>query len=102
MGKRIQKIKHGASCYNAKILDKDERSVELRRIVIGPKGQGYGQATMKLLEELCKSDLKRYRIQLGVYDFNLRGQHIYEKTGYIFLKEQPHRGKILKIYEKYL
>jgi len=82
------------------ILDEDERSVEFRRIVIGPKGKGYGQATVKLLDELCKSELKRNRIRLGVYDFNLKGQYIYEKAGYIFLKEQLLRGKILKIYEK--
>src|SRR5262245_42555732 len=82
------------------VLDGDGRSVEFRRIVVGPKGLGIGQRAILLMENFCRSRLSRSRIWLDVFENNLRGQHIYERLGYSKFGESNHEGRRLLLYEK--
>lgn len=83
-------------------LDPDDASVECRRIVIGRKSRGTGKRAMRLLDRYCSEALGRARIWLDVYDFNTRGQRVYESCGYRRTKEAAQDGKTLFFYEKRL
>lgn len=83
-------------------LDPDGISVEFRRIVVSAKGNGIGQAAIKAMEAYCRTTLQRNRIWLDVFEFNKRGQHIYEKLGYTQFKRRDHKGQPLLFYEKRL
>ncbi len=79
------------------ILEPD--SLGLKRMVIEPKGQGYGQAAMNALDFLCRH-LGRRRIWLDVFTDNARARHVYEKAGYRVAAEADFFGRPLLIYEK--
>lgn len=84
------------------VSDADGISLEFRRIVVSDKGKGYGKRAVALVDRICTEEFGRSRIWLDVFDFNKRGQYIYEMHGYGFIKTAAHDGKILKIYEKVL
>ena len=81
-------------------LEDDEKSIEFRRIVVVERGKGIGQRVLNEIEKYCVSKLKRNRIWLDVFDFNVRGIHIYEKQGYQKTGETDIKGKRAFIYEK--
>lgn len=83
-------------------LDADGNSVEFRRIVVATRGKGIGQSAITLMEEFCRNELARARTWLDVFEHNARGQHIYEKLGYVRRGESTHGEKALLIYEKHL
>jgi RimJ/RimL family protein N-acetyltransferase len=88
--------------YFILVLDPGGKSVECRRIVVGVKNRGVGKRAMRLLDRYCREILKRERIWLDVYDFNTRGQRVYESTGYRFLRKAVKGDKTLLFYEKLL
>ncbi|HHT19861.1 MAG TPA: GNAT family N-acetyltransferase [Tissierellia bacterium] len=55
--------------------------LELRRLVISQKGQGYGQETILCLFEYFFDTLGVNKIWLDVYPHNQVGIHLYEKLG---------------------
>ena len=59
------------------------RSVELKRIVLQPKGQGYGRACVRLLKQMAFRDLKAHRFWLDVKSLNTRAQRLYESEGFV-------------------
>lgn len=81
-------------------LDSDHSSVEFRRVVIANKGQGIGQSAIRAMEDYCRYQLQRHRIWLDVFEFNQRGQHIYEKLGYRLFDSGDLDGKKLLFYQK--
>ena len=83
-------------------LDPDNTSVEFRRIVIAQKGMGLGQAAIHAMEGYCRERLGRSRIWLDVFDFNQRGQHIYEKLGYRRFAKSELENNVLFFYNKSL
>jgi len=82
------------------VLDPDASSVELRRIVVTPKGRGYGQRAMALADRVCRDEIGRHRIWLDVFDFNSRAQRVYEHSGYRQFGTAEQDGKPLRLYEK--
>jgi RimJ/RimL family protein N-acetyltransferase len=46
-------------------------------------GQGYGSEALRLILAYGFKTLKLHRIELEVYDFNPRAQHVYEKAGFV-------------------
>ena len=88
--------------YFILVLEPDEASVECRRIVVGKKNRGIGKRAMRLLDGYCREVLERERIWLDVYDFNTRGQRVYESTGYRYWKKAVRDDKTLLFYEKVL
>jgi RimJ/RimL family protein N-acetyltransferase len=59
------------------------RSVELKRVVLQPKGQGYGRACVRLLKQMAFRDLRAHRFWLDVKALNTRAQHLYESEGFV-------------------
>ncbi|BDX06930.1 GNAT family N-acetyltransferase [Planctobacterium marinum] len=80
----------------------EDAEIEFRRIVIGSKGNGIGQAAIKLMEAYCRTNLGARRVWLDVFAFNQRGQYIYKKLGYQQFGKAEHEGKQLLLFEKWL
>jgi RimJ/RimL family protein N-acetyltransferase len=64
-------------CRNA------QRSVELKRIVLQPKGQGHGRACLRLLKGMAFRDLKAHRFWLDVKALNERALALYRSEGFV-------------------
>ena len=58
-------------------------SVELKRLVLLPKGQGIGRACVRRLKALAFGDLKAHRFWLDVKALNHRAQHLYASEGFV-------------------
>lgn len=59
------------------------RSVELKRIVLGPKGQGIGRACVRQLKKLAFTQLQAHRFWLDVKGLNVRAQQLYIAEGFV-------------------
>ena len=81
-------------------LDPDESSVEFRRIVVVNRNRGTGQQAIREMEVYCRDRLQRTRIWLDVFDFNQRGQHVYNKLGYELFDQKDYQDKTLLYYQK--
>lgn len=92
----------GPAGYFILALEPDGVAVECRRIVVGRKNRGIGRRAMALLDRYCREVLERRRIWLDVYDFNSRGQRVYESSGYHRTGRGERDGKVLLFYEKLL
>lgn len=59
------------------------RSVELKRMVLQPKGQGVGRACLRLLKQLAFQQLHAHRFWLDVKGLNTRAQALYLSEGFV-------------------
>jgi RimJ/RimL family protein N-acetyltransferase len=59
------------------------RSVELKRIVLQPKGVGLGRACVRGLKQMAFRDLHAHRFWLDVKALNVRAQKLYESEGFV-------------------
>jgi diamine N-acetyltransferase len=59
------------------------RSVELKRVVLQPKGHGYGRACVRLLKRMAFRDLRAHRFWLDVKLLNVRAQALYASEGFV-------------------
>ena len=59
------------------------RSVELKRIVLGSKGQGVGRVCVRLLKKMAFAQLGAHRFWLDVKGRNTRAQALYRSEGYV-------------------
>jgi RimJ/RimL family protein N-acetyltransferase len=64
-------------------LPQPHGSVELKRIVLQPKGQGYGRACVRLLAQMAFRDLHAHRFWLDVKAGNPRAQALYRAEGFV-------------------
>ena len=58
-------------------------SVELKRLVLLPKGLGYGRACVRLLVEMAFRDLGAHRFWLDVKERNARALALYRDEGFV-------------------
>ncbi len=58
-------------------------SVELKRLVLLPKGLGYGRACVRLLVEMAFRDLGAHRFWLDVKEKNVRALALYRDEGFV-------------------
>jgi RimJ/RimL family protein N-acetyltransferase len=58
-------------------------SVELKRIVLAPKGQGLGRACARLLKKLAFTQLHAHRFWLDVKALNTRALKLYASEGFV-------------------
>ena len=67
-------------------IDWENRSANFRIALADSKlfGKGYGTEATRLIVDFGIRTLKLHRIELEVYDFNPRAQHVYEKVGFVF------------------
>jgi diamine N-acetyltransferase len=59
------------------------RSVELKRIVLQPKGRGLGRLCVRQLKRMAFRDLHAHRFWLDVKGLNTRAQHLYQAEGFV-------------------
>lgn len=59
------------------------RSVELKRIVLQPKGHGLGRACVRLLKRMAFRDLHAHRFWLDVKLLNVRALALYASEGFV-------------------
>jgi diamine N-acetyltransferase len=58
------------------------RSIELKRIVLQPKGQGLGRACVRGLKRMAFRDLHAHRFWLDVKALNTRALALYQSEGF--------------------
>jgi RimJ/RimL family protein N-acetyltransferase len=58
-------------------------SVELKRVVLQPKGQGLGRECVRQLKRMAFRDLHAHRFWLDVKQLNARALALYESEGFI-------------------
>ena len=58
-------------------------SVELKRIVLQPKGQGLGRTCVRLLKQMAFRDSKAHRFWLDVKTLNQRALALYASEGFV-------------------
>ena len=91
-------------------IDLDNRSGNIRIVLLseGSTGQGYGSEAMRLMVDYGFRILGLHRIELGVYAFNPRAIHVYEKIGFkregvlrdsLFFDDEFHDQIIMSILE---
>jgi len=59
------------------------RSIELRRIVIGPRGRGLGRSALELVLEHAFGALRAHRVWLDVKVHNERARRAYAGAGFV-------------------
>ena len=59
------------------------KSVELKRIVLQPKGLGIGRACVRLLKQMAFRDLHAHRFWLDVKTLNARALALYASEGFV-------------------
>ena len=59
------------------------RSVELKRIVLQPKGQGLGRECVRMLKRMAFADLHAHRFWLDVKALNERALVLYRSEGFV-------------------
>ena len=66
-------------------IDDENRSADFRIALQGKAyfGKGYGSEATRLIIDYGFKVLNLHRIELEVYDFNPRAQHVYEKAGFV-------------------
>ncbi len=74
------------------------QSVELKRIVLQPKGQGLGRACVRLLKRMAFRDLQAHRFWLDVKMLNRRAQALYASEGFV---EEGRLRESVKLAEGY-
>jgi diamine N-acetyltransferase len=74
------------------------KSVELKRIVLQPKGQGIGRACVRLLKQMAFRDLHAHRFWLDVKTLNQRALALYASEGFV---EEGRLRESVKLDEGY-
>jgi diamine N-acetyltransferase len=64
-------------------LCENRYSIELKRIVITEKNQGYGRETLRMVKKLCFEEWRAHRLWLDVKEHNMRARHLYESEGFV-------------------
>lgn len=73
-------------------LKSNNKSIELRRVVINEKNKGYGSEFLKLIKEYTFEDLGYHKLWLDFFESNKRVEALYKRNG--FKKE----GKLRDLY----
>ncbi|KAB2875474.1 MAG: GNAT family N-acetyltransferase [Ideonella sp.] len=58
-------------------------SVELKRVVLQPKGQGLGRECVRQLKRMAFRDLRAHRFWLDVKSLNTRALALYQSEGFV-------------------
>ncbi len=58
-------------------------SLELKRMVVNVKGEGFGRAAIRVAKKVAFDDLGAHRFWLDVKERNARAQALYESEGFV-------------------
>ena len=64
-------------------IQSPHQSLEIRRIVVVEKGQGYGREILRWIKAFGFEQLGHHRIWLDVLERNSRAKHLYESEGFV-------------------
>jgi diamine N-acetyltransferase len=64
-------------------LTETSGSIELKRLVVHPPGQGLGRQILAELIRMVFDEFHAHRLFLDVFDDNLRARHIYQSFGFV-------------------
>ena len=59
------------------------QSIELKRMVIGAKGAGFGRAALRVAKKVAFDDLGAHRFWLDVKERNSRAKALYDSEGFV-------------------
>jgi diamine N-acetyltransferase len=59
------------------------QSLELKRMVVGSKGAGFGRAALRVAKKVAFDDLRAHRLWLDVNAGNARAQSLYDSEGFL-------------------
>lgn len=59
------------------------QSLELKRMVVGTQGEGYGRAALRVVKKIAFDDLGAHRLWLDVKAHNARAKALYESEGFL-------------------
>lgn len=59
------------------------QSLELKRMVVRTKGQGYGRAALRVAKKVAFDDLGAHRLWLDVKKRNTRAKALYDSEGFV-------------------
>jgi RimJ/RimL family protein N-acetyltransferase len=59
------------------------QSLELKRMVVQHKGQGFGRAALRVAKKVAFDDLGAHRFWLDVRTHNVRARGLYESEGFV-------------------
>jgi len=63
-------------------INNENRSIELKRIVVTDKGKGFGKEFLELIKKLVFEQLNAHRLWLDVREFNQRAQKVYKSADF--------------------
>ncbi|HEY9734721.1 MAG TPA: GNAT family protein [Trichocoleus sp.] len=64
-------------------LTSPHRSLEMRRLVVTEKGQGYGRTALRLIQAFAFETRQAHRLWLDVKVHNQRAKRLYEQAGFV-------------------
>ena len=64
-------------------LENKSRCIELRRIAIADKGQGYGREALRMLKRYAFLERRCHRLWLDVKEGNMRARKLYQSEGFV-------------------
>ena len=64
-------------------LKETSGSIELKRLVVHPPGQGLGRQILAELIRVAFDEFHAHRFFLDVFDDNLRARHLYQSFGFV-------------------
>ena len=79
-------------------LDGPDDSIELLRITVAEKGNGFGREGLKLVKAIAFDRLRAHRLWLDVRDHNVRAKHLYESEGFV---EEGVLRECIKVGERF-
>lgn len=75
------------------------QSLELKRMVVQSKGQGYGRAALRVVKKVAFDDLGAHRLWLDVKKKNTRAQVFYDSEGFVVEGELRESVKVAGGFE---
>lgn len=70
------------------------QSIELKRMVVRDKNQGYGRAALRVVKKIAFDDLGAHRLWLDVKKRNTRAKALYDSEGFTFEGELREAVKV--------
>jgi len=84
------------------ILVDEEKTAQLKRIVIDEQYLGSGKNALELVEQYCVKELEKHTLWLDVYADNHRAISLYEKLKFIRYNDGIENGREVWFYRKSL
>lgn len=70
------------------------QSIELKRMVVRDKHQGFGRAALRVVKKIAFDDLGAHRFWLDIKKRNTRARGLYESEGFVFEGELREAVKV--------